>query len=348
MKKQNNLNNLLSIAKILKKNQELHDLCLIVLNFLNSNQFPMTFQNSVLLQQNFKLNIPKISITSIFLIMEFKVRSTKRFLLKEFIQFFIVLQGCYSILSITTLSTYMTHLQQYSLLFSALCHDVGHTGHSNAFECNSFSKIALRFNDESVLENYHCSLTFKLLMDSENNFLENLETATFIAFRKNVISNIINTDMSKHFNLLKKFDKKILEKKKNKEDFSQEFKILAGMILHQQDFNANIKPFKIARIWSERVNTEFKNQFNLEGEKGLNQTPFMKDLDKLIVMAKAEMGFIQSIVLPVWKIVDLFLEDNQLAVCIKNLEENKHQWELIYLEEKKKIEEIEQQENLNL
>ena len=57
-------------------------------------------------------------------------------------------------------------------------------------------------------------------MDPESNFLENLETATFISFRKNVISNIINTDMSKHFNLLKKFDKNILEKKKNKQDFS--------------------------------------------------------------------------------------------------------------------------------
>ena len=56
-------------------------------------------------------------------------------------------------------------------------------------------------------------------MDPENNFLENLETATFISFRKNVISNIINTDMSKHFNLLRKFEKKILSKKKNSQDF---------------------------------------------------------------------------------------------------------------------------------
>ena len=56
-----------------------------------------------------------------------------------------------------------------------------------------------------VLENYHCSLTFKILMIPENNFLENLETATFIALRKNVISNIINTDMSKHFLLMRKF-----------------------------------------------------------------------------------------------------------------------------------------------
>ena len=53
-------------------------------------------------------------------------------------------------LELTTLPEYLTPLQEYSLLFSALCHDVGHTGHSNAYECNIGSKIAIRFNDESV------------------------------------------------------------------------------------------------------------------------------------------------------------------------------------------------------
>ena len=54
-------------------------------------------------------------------------------------------------IELTTLPEHLNQLQEYSLLFSALCHDVGHTGHSNAFECNTGSKIALRFNDESVL-----------------------------------------------------------------------------------------------------------------------------------------------------------------------------------------------------
>ena len=58
------------------------------------------------------------------------------------------------------------------------------------------------------MENYHCSLAFKILLTPNCNFLENMEISTFKTFRKNVISNIINTDMSKHFDLLKKFDKK--------------------------------------------------------------------------------------------------------------------------------------------
>lgn len=47
------------------------------------------------------------------------------------------------------------------------------------------------------------------------NYLENMEISIFKMFRKNVISNIINTDMSKHFDLIKKFDKKICKKNEN-------------------------------------------------------------------------------------------------------------------------------------
>ena len=52
-------------------------------------------------------------------------------------------------------------------------------------------------------------------MNPDCNYLENIEATTFKLFRKSVISNILNTDMSKHFDLLKKFDKKILKLEKN-------------------------------------------------------------------------------------------------------------------------------------
>lgn len=39
---------------------------------------------------------------------------------------------------------------QFSLLLSALCHDLSHTGKTNSFEENTFSKLALKYNDESV------------------------------------------------------------------------------------------------------------------------------------------------------------------------------------------------------
>ena len=96
-----------------------------------------------------------------------------------------------------------------------------------------------------------------------------------------MITNIIHTDMSKHFDLLKQFNKKIMKKKQQNQDSSflfllllfplkaMDIKLLTGLILHQQDFNANTKQFKVARIWSEKVNIEFRNQFTLETEIGI-------------------------------------------------------------------------------
>ncbi len=60
----------------------------------------------------------------------------------------------------------------------------------------------------------------------------------------------------------------------------------------------------------------------------------MKDLDQIGVMAKAEMGFIKMIVMPLWSIVDLFL-DHELEEIIRNLKKNAESWERIYLESSK-------------
>ena len=73
-------------------------------------------------------------------------------------------------------------------MLSALCHDVGHTGRTNNFEASSYSTLALRYNDESVkiflikfylifinfikiLENHHCALSFKILVDPRYRIL---------------------------------------------------------------------------------------------------------------------------------------------------------------------------------
>ena len=45
---------------------------------------------------------------------------------------------------------YLDDLEQFTLLFSALGHDVSHTGRTNAFEVATLSKLAIKYNDESV------------------------------------------------------------------------------------------------------------------------------------------------------------------------------------------------------
>jgi len=51
-------------------------------------------------------------------------------------------------------------------------HDVGHDGHNNIYHINTGSELALRYNDQSVLENHHASLGWRLL--KQNNFLNGM------------------------------------------------------------------------------------------------------------------------------------------------------------------------------
>ena len=48
-------------------------------------------------------------------------------------------------------------------LIAAAIHDVGHPGHNNNFEIAIQSDLAITYNDQAVLENYHLATTFSLL-----------------------------------------------------------------------------------------------------------------------------------------------------------------------------------------
>ena len=105
----------------------------------------------------------------------------------------------------------MIDVELFSLLLSALCHDVDHTGRTNAFESASYSQLALKYNDESILENHHSALTFKLLCEKEYNIFFNVSNDNFKYIRKYMISNILHTDMKRHFESLNAFDLKYKE-----------------------------------------------------------------------------------------------------------------------------------------
>lgn len=62
-------------------------------------------------------------------------------------------------------------------------------------------------------------------------------------------------------------------------------------------------------------------QYLEEGKRGVEQTAFMKDLDVLHVMAKAEKGFLTVIVLPLWVSLNDFYK-GELQGLIVNLNDS--------------------------
>lgn len=58
------------------------------------------------------------------------------------------------------------------------------------------------YNDESVLENHHLAVAFKLLQEDNCDIFANLSKKQRQSLRKMVIDMVLATDMSKHMSLL--------------------------------------------------------------------------------------------------------------------------------------------------
>lgn len=52
------------------------------------------------------------------------------------------------------------------MLISAFVHDTDHPGVNNLYLVNTRDKLALRYNDKSVLENHHIAMAFNTMLKS--------------------------------------------------------------------------------------------------------------------------------------------------------------------------------------
>merc|ERR1711874_821817 len=65
----------------------------------------------------------------------------------------------YVLMESVVLESVLPRLDVMSLLLAALGHDVEHEGFNNTFLINKRAELAIRYNDLSVLENHHASVT---------------------------------------------------------------------------------------------------------------------------------------------------------------------------------------------
>lgn len=207
-----------------------------------------------------------------------------------------VLHMTYRLLNTTGIIHKLKPVIVFATLISAISHDVDHPGNTNSYEINSFSKYAKLYNDNSVLENHHCTLTFELL--DYTNVIHHVKQDDFKDFRKTIIACILGTDMSKHNDFMNKCkDFQFQQPTFTVED--QYF--IAQMMVHFADLSNSIKPFQISMEWSKKISLEFYHQTVKEELEGLPVLSFMKVHDKLS-MCLNEINFITNISLPMWEL----------------------------------------------
>lgn len=205
-----------------------------------------------------------------------------------------VLQMTFMLLKETNIINKLEPHILISLLIAALSHDIDHPGNTNSYEINSFSKLARLYNDVSVLENHHCTLTFDLL--EHTGLIKCFKTCQFRDIRRTIISCILGTDMSKHSECLNKFEQVDF----TKDSFTiDEQIIIASSFVHFADLSNPLKNFDICFEWSKRISNEFYQQTIKEELEGLPSLSFMKVHDTLS-MCLNEISFITNISIPTW------------------------------------------------
>lgn len=145
----------------------------------------------------------------------------------------------------------------YAMIIGATVHDVGHPGFNNQFLTKMKTTLSLIYNDQSVLENYHCFLTFQILSKGENNILKNYKESEVANFRKTLIHIVLNTDLSKHAILITEFSKidQNFDIKKEQDKLT-----FLSLLLKTADLGHAAKNLELHKYWSRRVTEEFWNQ----------------------------------------------------------------------------------------
>ncbi|CAH6856398.1 Pde4a [Phodopus roborovskii] len=236
-----------------------------------------------------------------------------------------VLQSTHVLLATPALDAVFTDLEILAALFAAAIHDVDHPGVSNQFLINTNSELALMYNDESVLENHHLAVGFKLLQEENCDIFQNLSKRQRQSLRKMVIDMVLATDMSKHMTLLADLKTMVETKKVTSsgvlllDNYSDRIQVLRNMV-HCADLSNPTKPLELYRQWTDRIMAEFFQQGDRERERGMEISP-MCDKHTASV-EKSQVGFIDYIVHPLWETwADLVHPDAQ--DILDTLEDNR-------------------------
>ncbi|XP_043940500.1 cAMP-specific 3',5'-cyclic phosphodiesterase 4A isoform X1 [Protopterus annectens] len=215
-----------------------------------------------------------------------------------------VTQSTHVLLSTPALDAVFTDLEILAALFAAAIHDVDHPGVSNQFLINTNSELALMYNDESVLENHHLAVGFKLLQEENCDIFQNLIKRQRQTLRKMVIDMVLATDMSKHMSLLADLKTMVETKKVTSsgvlllDNYTDRIQVLRNMV-HCADLSGPTKPLELYRQWTDRIMEEFFRQGDKERERGMEISP-MCDKHTASV-EKSQVGFIDYIVHPLWE-----------------------------------------------
>jgi len=216
-----------------------------------------------------------------------------------------VAYSCARYMRMTHASQFLTDTTQLWLILGAIAHDLGHTGVNNQYLIETAHELAIKYNDRSPLENFHCSKLFEILSQTEANILKGADRDLYKEMRKGLITAILHTDVTKHNEMVKELS---LMYQMNSEPFDSaqpasaitaspaNVQLVVNMFLHLADISNPMKPWALCERLAHLCLDEFFAQGDLEKEAGL-PVQMLNDRDK-VNRPNSQVGFIEFVITP--------------------------------------------------
>ncbi|XP_022339829.1 cGMP-specific 3',5'-cyclic phosphodiesterase-like isoform X2 [Crassostrea virginica] len=236
---------------------------------------------------------------------------------------FNVTQTMFTILYTGGLIKKFEGLEVLGLLVACLCHDLDHRGTNNAFQVKVASPLAMLYST-SVMEHHHFDHCIMILNSEGNNIFQSLSPAQYRNVIKMLEHAILSTDLALYFKKRGDFQKLV---QSGETEYQDPYKkdLLKAMMMTACDVAAITKPWEIQEKVAQLVANEFFEQGDKERSE-LGETPMaMMDREKKDELPKMQVGFIDAICLPIYK---MFAEMNQkLSPLYDGVLDNKKHWQ---------------------
>ncbi|KAJ5086073.1 hypothetical protein N7532_010844 [Penicillium argentinense] len=216
-----------------------------------------------------------------------------------------------------------------TLLISAIGHDVGHPGVNNFFLVKLNAPLAQLYNDNSVLEAFHCAAFSQILRRHWPAAFKDKQ------LRKLLISSILATDMGVHQKFMERMgflQEKFYENQKSidgwkPQDVEMYKTLLCGLLIKCADISNVARPWKIAEKWTRILQEEFANQGEMEKEVGMETALFggPPELGNIYKLATGQIGFMSIFALPLFEGISDLLP--QLQFTADHIRRNQAQWQ---------------------
>lgn len=245
---------------------------------------------------------------------------------------FNVLQTLHVFLTTFKARESFSDLEIFAMLVAALCHDLQHPGLTNAFLVATVHPLAVRYNNQAVLEHHHAAVAWAIVTMKGRDLLASLRgdgsyagCAPLRQFREALVACIMATEVASHKAHVKSLRDALDSGTFNSQNVEHR-KLLMLCLVQAADVSNECRGYMFSRQWAPLVAEEFFVQG--DKEVALGMPPPRPSFDrKRASLPEDQKGFIAMLCLPLYEQLARIVPG--IAECVASLRNNSAAWDAL-------------------